>query len=90
MRLQANSAMRTTFRSAASIRRKSSSQRDSGHCSGYQATPMRIAFCPGICVGMALVVCATGVLPDACRDRASTKQDRAREREEVDTDTSLN
>ena len=52
MRLQANSAMRTTFTSADSIIRKSSSQRDSGHCSGYHAVPIRIAFCPGIWVGM--------------------------------------
>jgi hypothetical protein len=51
---------------------------------------MRIAFCPGICVGMALLDWATGVFADACRDIASTKQERAREREEVDTDTSLN
>src|SRR6266404_6722769 len=89
MRLQANSPIRTTFKFAASISRRSSSQRDSGHCSGYQATPMRIAFCPGICVGMALLDCAAGVVADASRKRANTKQDRARERAEVDTDASL-
>jgi hypothetical protein len=51
---------------------------------------MRIAFCPEICVGMAALDGAGGVLAGDCRERASTKQDRTREKEEVDTDASLN
>ncbi len=39
MRLQANSPTRTMWMPAFCIRSRSASQRDSGHCSGYQAVP---------------------------------------------------
>src|SRR6266568_2409273 len=43
MRLHANSPTRTIRTPACSISVKSTSQRDSGHCSGYQAVPSRRA-----------------------------------------------
>src|SRR2546425_4945581 len=43
MRLHANSPTRTIRTPACSISVKSASQRDSGHCSGYQAVPSRRA-----------------------------------------------
>jgi len=47
MRLHANSAMRTTFKSAVSIWRRSSSQRASGHCSGYPGNAHQDCILPG-------------------------------------------
>jgi hypothetical protein len=68
---QANSPTRTTWRWASSMRVRSASQRDSGHCSGYQAVPRRIGVGGGGDAGL----CAE-------RDRAlmtkTTAEDRMR------------
>src|SRR5450631_1406445 len=75
--------MRTTFKSAASIRRRSSSHRDSGHCSGYHASPTIIAFCPGICVGMGL---PAGVWAKAAAEQMTAAIEIARTKEKEDVD----
>src|SRR3954470_12054705 len=49
IRLQANSPMRTIWIPACSIRVRSASQRDSGHCSGYHAVPSMIGGGGGVC-----------------------------------------